>query len=274
MSPLNPPQWFRKTRGIHRIGLAVNRPAAGNVLVGTLYFSADTSVLERSNGSIWETYSGSGGGGSIGPIGPPGIDGIDGLDGLDGISGMRGIDGLQGINGLNGLNGIPGLDGEDGGDSLINIPSVSNNVYGASCFKSSNQTLTSGVDSPITFDSEVFDLGGLHSTSSNTARFTVGPGEAGAFLFSGAILYAASATGQRQLKVRKNGTDFLRGYADNPDPGVTYNRPISLTIIAPLLDNEYAEFIAMQTSGGNLDIFGDATAYYAAVGTVWRLGRI
>lgn len=64
MSPLNPPQWFRKTRGIHRIGLAIDKPSAGNVLIGTLYFSTDLLVLERSNGITWDSYSPAGSGGS------------------------------------------------------------------------------------------------------------------------------------------------------------------------------------------------------------------
>lgn len=56
---LTPPQDFRKTEGIHRLGLAANRPAANSVLIGTLYYSSDTLVLERSNGTTWETFAGS-----------------------------------------------------------------------------------------------------------------------------------------------------------------------------------------------------------------------
>jgi len=54
--PLNPPQNFRKYISLHRRGLAANRPNAADVLPGTLYFSTDTLVLERSNGTIWESY--------------------------------------------------------------------------------------------------------------------------------------------------------------------------------------------------------------------------
>lgn len=57
---LFPPQYFRKTEGIIRRGLAANRPNAADVLIGTLYFSSDTGVLERSNGATWDSYSGSG----------------------------------------------------------------------------------------------------------------------------------------------------------------------------------------------------------------------
>lgn len=64
--PLVPPQRFRKVDGIHRIGLSTAKPAASDVLAGTLYFSTDLSTLERSNGTIWEVY------GSPGPPGPQG----------------------------------------------------------------------------------------------------------------------------------------------------------------------------------------------------------
>lgn len=56
--PLNPPQDYRKTEFTHRIGLASARPSATDVLIGTLYFSSDTFILERSNGVIWSLYSG------------------------------------------------------------------------------------------------------------------------------------------------------------------------------------------------------------------------
>ena len=50
------PQAYRRTEFIHQRGLASARPAAADVLPGTLYFSTDTSVLERSTGITWESY--------------------------------------------------------------------------------------------------------------------------------------------------------------------------------------------------------------------------
>lgn len=41
-------------------GVAASRPAASAVAAGTLYYSTDTLVLERSTGSAWESYSSSG----------------------------------------------------------------------------------------------------------------------------------------------------------------------------------------------------------------------
>jgi hypothetical protein len=55
---LTPPQRFRKTENILRRGLAANRPAAADVIPGTLYFSTDKGTIERSSGSAWESYNG------------------------------------------------------------------------------------------------------------------------------------------------------------------------------------------------------------------------
>jgi collagen triple helix repeat protein len=119
---LIPPQGFRKTEGIHRRGLAADRPAAADVLVGTLYFSTDTNSLDRSDGSTWSTYSGSGGSpgpaGPTGLIGPPGLDGTDGNDGLTivgpaGAQGIQGIQGIQGPQGPQGTLGPPGINADE-----------------------------------------------------------------------------------------------------------------------------------------------------------------
>lgn len=67
LMPLNPPQGYRKTEYTHRRGLAADRPAAADVLKGTIYFSSDTLVLERSNGTTWESYSGAGASGDFYP---------------------------------------------------------------------------------------------------------------------------------------------------------------------------------------------------------------
>jgi len=60
--PLNPPQDYRKVERIHRLGLAAARPAPGEVLPGTLYFSTDTGALERSTGDAWEPFAQAAGG--------------------------------------------------------------------------------------------------------------------------------------------------------------------------------------------------------------------
>jgi len=120
--PLNPPQGYLKITNIHRQGLAANRPAAADVVPGTLYFSTDTLTLERSNGTTWSTYSGGGGSpGATGPMGPMGVDGEQGesgdffpIPGPAGAAGTTGATGSIGPQGPIGFDGPAGIDGYDG----------------------------------------------------------------------------------------------------------------------------------------------------------------
>lgn len=45
-----------KNRSVHQRGTRSAQPAAGSVLPGTLYFVTDEKVIERSNGTTWESY--------------------------------------------------------------------------------------------------------------------------------------------------------------------------------------------------------------------------
>jgi len=66
------------------------QPLAVNVSIGTLYFVTDEGVIERSNGTIWQSYSGSSG--SINPsiIFLPGEDNINDYMGPPGLIGPQG----------------------------------------------------------------------------------------------------------------------------------------------------------------------------------------
>ena len=83
-----------------------NQPVASTVAAGTLYFVTDELVTERSNGTNWESYSGtgSGTGGSFinGSPFPIAIDGVDGEDSIP-IPGPTGPIGASG--GINQLTG-------------------------------------------------------------------------------------------------------------------------------------------------------------------------
>jgi hypothetical protein len=48
-------------------GLTADKPLATAVAPGTLYYSTNNFITERSNGTVWESYSdaGTGGGGPI-----------------------------------------------------------------------------------------------------------------------------------------------------------------------------------------------------------------
>lgn len=285
MSPLNPPQWFRKTRGIHRIGLAIDKPLAANVLEGTLYYSADTSILERSNGISWETYSGSGGGsGSIGLTGPPGIDGINGIDGIDGIQGINGISGIQGIQGIQGIdgrNGIPGLDGKNGEEgigSLYNFQYELNRkaAYLAPLhcilYNNATQSVASGTNTLVEFNSEDDDIGGLHDVSTNNSRITIPVGGAGIWMFTFYVLYHpyAGVATVRQVIMLRNGAQFGGLTSSLSDASGSFFTPITFAVLFLCADGDYFELQAYQGSAVSQNI-GHATRAYSNTFAATRL---
>jgi hypothetical protein len=71
-------------------GLAADRPVATDVAPGTLYYSTDTSVTERSDGSTWESYADASSGGipglhasthAVGGTDPVNVTGLAGYPG-------------------------------------------------------------------------------------------------------------------------------------------------------------------------------------------------
>lgn len=92
-----------------------------------------------------------------------------------------------------GVNGIPIV-------GLGVIPTCS-------AYKSGNQTVTANTFAQVTWDSEFYDTAGIHSTSSNTSRFTVPTGLNGIWRVT-PTLTTGSATGAQHLAIYKNGAIY------------------------------------------------------------------
>ena len=83
---------------------------------------------------------------------------------------------------------------------------------GVYCGGTTTQSISSTTQTIVTWDLEVYDTDGYHSTSTNTGRITIPSGKAGYYLVHVAIQYAANATaGHRTVYLVKNGTVFLNG---------------------------------------------------------------
>lgn len=61
----------------------------------------------------------------------------------------------------------------------------------------------------LTFDSEDYDQGGMHSTSVNTSRLTVQTGGGGRYLLTSTFRVSSLGTSTAQAFFRKNGTTAL-----------------------------------------------------------------
>lgn len=102
-------------------GTRASQPAATTLAIGTLYFVSDESVIERSNGTIWQTYSGGGSPSSSSLVGSLGFVPLDGEDGLDSL--------IPGPAGVPGATGATGATGASGAASSIPKPGLTSPVY-------------------------------------------------------------------------------------------------------------------------------------------------
>jgi hypothetical protein len=118
------------------------------------------------------------------------------------------------------------------------------------------QTLTTGSSTPLGFDTESFDYGGLHQVAVANTRLSIPPNGTGTYVVIGQVSWTGNATGTRTAAIRKNGTTVLARDVARP-VAVAHTQQVSWTGI--LLAGEWVELLAEQTSGGALaTIAGDA----------------
>jgi hypothetical protein len=117
-------------------------------------------------------------------------------------------------------------------------------------YNSAIQSIPNSTPTALTFNVNLDDVGGLHSTSVNPTRFTAV--KAGWYILTGQVSFSAGAGTVRSITVHLNGAPF------NPLP--TTQVPSSAVAMAVqvmayvrLSANDYIEFMASQDSGGALN---------------------
>jgi hypothetical protein len=134
-------------------------------------------------------------------------------------------------------------------------PASGTTFAGVRCTKSGDQTISAVTWTALTFDTETFDVGGYHSTSSNTSRITVPSTKAGYYLVNARWNWDnASTAGYRFGRIMKNGAQY--NYMAE-DPTSNLNR-VTLPIhdIVYCAVGDYLEIEVLQNSGGNLTLNG------------------
>lgn len=112
------------------------------------------------------------------------------------------------------------------------------------------QSLTNGVGTAVTFDTEDLDNFNGHDTTTNTSRYTCQA--AGWYQVSGGVCFAANATGRRGGWWLKNGSVVAGSESIVPAHASTVDTPLR-TIIVSLAVADYVELAAFQDSGGALN---------------------
>ena len=117
-------------------------------------------------------------------------------------------------------------------------------------YNSANISLTTGVDTALTFNSERYDTDTMHSTAVNTSRITFTT--AGTYDIKGHVSFAANATGQRTLLVRVDGATIIA--VQKTDATAAGSVEVSVATEYAFTAGQYVELVASQNSGGALNV--------------------
>jgi hypothetical protein len=117
-------------------------------------------------------------------------------------------------------------------------------------WNSSNQSITTSVLTAVTFDTERYDNGSMHSTVTNTSRITMP--STGVYIVGCGLDFAFNATGDREVGIRLNGTTYIALELITASAG-TATRPNVLATYS-FSSSDYIECIAFQTSGVSLNV--------------------
>ncbi|MFI5831094.1 hypothetical protein ACIA6C_28235 [Streptomyces sp. NPDC051578] len=110
------------------------------------------------------------------------------------------------------------------------------------------QSVANGTWAVLTFDSEIIDTYGGHSTVSNTSRYTCQV--AGWYRVGGRAAFATNGTGSRGARVHVNGA-FIQGAANLLGAG-TLNGIVEVSHLLQLAVGDYVEIAGGQNCGAAL----------------------
>lgn len=136
-------------------------------------------------------------------------------------------------------------------------------VYNSAAILIPNNTLTA-----LTFDSERFDVGAMHSTVSNTGRLTVPAGGDGIIRVAASIEFAATAGGgYRQLVLRVNGTTTID--SDAKDASSLSGVQLNVDALWAFVAGDYVEACVLHTFGSAINVSA-AASYSPEFSAMWE----
>lgn len=123
-----------------------------------------------------------------------------------------------------------------------------------------------GAGTALTFNTERWDTGNFHSTSSNTSRLTAPT--AGLYSIGGCVRFAASSAGTRAVALRLNGSTVIDDVFIDVDSAIAHT--IKVGTEYQLAAGDYVELVAFQDSGGALNVL--AAANFSPEFWIHRIG--
>lgn len=137
-------------------------------------------------------------------------------------------------------------------DAAVTVAKMANDFPFTWAYNNASISLVTATDTLLTFDNEVVDIDGMHSTTVNTSRLTCV--RRGYYLIFSMLTFAAHATGTRYAYHILNNTSVMSYDAKNAlaQAGVATN--VQPWCLYPLAVGDYVETRAYQNSGGNLNV--------------------
>jgi hypothetical protein len=125
---------------------------------------------------------------------------------------------------------------------------------GARVYNSADLTISTGVETALTFNSERYDYGGLHDPASNPSRLTAQ--KAGVYIISASILWASGAAGARGLYLKKNGATLIAQEFERH--AATDYCAQAIATVYKLAANDYVQVIVIETGAATLKVLAVA----------------
>lgn len=120
-------------------------------------------------------------------------------------------------------------------------------------YRSFNLGISHDTLTPVTFDAELEDSHGMHSTVTNTSRLTVPSGWEGNYILSASVGWGANVTGLRYCAIVINGAIIFAEDERPPVPG-SGECVHNIVLQSGSAPGDFFEVYVRQTSGGTLSI--------------------
>jgi hypothetical protein len=112
------------------------------------------------------------------------------------------------------------------------------------------QSIATGVQTPLAFNTEIYDDAGMHDPAVNPSRLVCGV--AGTYYVQAGCEFVASAAGMRWMTLRRNGIAGEFQTIDRRPGHATIVVPLNVSVLLQLAVNDYVEAIVFQDSGAAL----------------------
>jgi hypothetical protein len=124
---------------------------------------------------------------------------------------------------------------------------------GCKVYSSDYQYITTGVDTPLSFDLEEYDDDNFHDLVTNNDRITIPEGKGGRYLVHAQAYFTFHASGYRRIYVKKNNSDKLCSKQIMAG-GTSGSLTVDFSFITNLEDDDFLSFFVYQNSGVSLGI--------------------